>query len=292
MKLPLVASNDPQIQRLQDELDHARRTIIHLMPEPIPEILDSYTQCSSRHEVYLWESKAADQIIEFAKPLPAQGPYAGNRAYCPLCGGSPESSAYSPEGFALPLGLHRHLTGWGNTRQCDVTLAAFALAREWAREEFREIQRREKAEADARLAGRRATEILYQTGPHREPELFGGQYLWRRPRDPTSLASAEARLQELGFKITLHERIKTYTQEHYGVIVYADPREEGRIQFFVYRFPSPPPARKSTREPHFTPLAQFLLQDAWKRDLQKKYATRLARAVASLEGRRASSTPL
>ena len=77
MRPTLVTPHDPQIERLHEELDHARRTIVDLMPEPIPEILDSYTQCTSRRDVYLWESKAADQIIQFAKPLPPRGPYGG-----------------------------------------------------------------------------------------------------------------------------------------------------------------------------------------------------------------------
>lgn len=277
-----TAEYDGEIRRLENDLDHARRAIIRLMPEPVQEILDSYYRCTSRIELHQWKSKVIDQLVEFAKPLPRHTPYDTERGYCPLCGGSAEDFYQSQQGFSLPIGLHRHLEGWGRTHQCDVTAAAFGLAREWAHNEFHESEQRERAEADAQFAARKATETLYQIGPHREPELMGGRYQWRPVRNHKSLSWAEQRLEELGFKRMLQGRVKSYTQEHPGLIVYADPREEGRIEFLVYRFPTPQPPRKSRREPNFEPHPQFALLDAWKHDLQKKYSARLAQAMTAL----------
>jgi len=280
--MKFTSEYDGEIRRLKDDLYQARRTIVCLMPEPVQEILDSYYRCTSRIELHQWESNVIDQLVELAKPVPRHTAYDTERAYCPLCGGSAQSIYQSQQGFSLPIGLQRHLEGWGNTHQCDVTVAAFKLARDWAHDKFHEIEQQEHAEADAKFAARKATETLYRIDPHREPELMGGGYQWRPVRGHESLSWAEERLEELGFKKMQEDRVKSYTQEHPGVIVYADPREEGRIEFLVYPSPTPPAPRKSRREPNFAPRPQFTLMDAWKHDLQRKYSTRLEQAIAAL----------
>lgn len=277
-----IVPHDPELVRLKRDLENARHAILGLMSEPARDILSRYYQCASRAEVREWESKVVDQLVNLATPLPPRSQYEGERAYCPLCGGSAQDIYNSQRGFSLPVGVERHLSGWGNTHQCDVTVAAFGLARDWARDKFQESERREEAEAQAQIAKRRATETLYRVGPDGEPELMGGRYQWRPVRDNKGLAWAEERLEELGFKITLDDRVKSYTQEHPGVIVYADPREEGRIEFRVYNFPLPPAPRKSRRRPDFRFIPQFFLMDAWKNDLRQKYAARLAEAVRRL----------
>ncbi|HEY4212200.1 MAG TPA: hypothetical protein VGM84_12010 [Steroidobacteraceae bacterium] len=276
---------DERIRQLENELDDARRAIIRLMPETVQEILDSYYQCTSRIEFHHWKSKVIDELVELASPLPRHTPYDTDRALCPLCGGSAENFYQSTQGFSLPLGLHRHLEGWGRTHQCDVTAAAFALGREWARDKFHESEQQQRTEAAANLATRKATETLYQIGPHSEPELMGGEYQWRPVRTHESLLWAEGRLEELGFKKTVQGRVTSYTQEHTGVIVYADPREDGRIEFLVYRFPTLAPPRKSRRTPSFESRPQFTLMDSWKHDLQGKYSARLAQAITALDTR-------
>jgi hypothetical protein len=277
-----TAEYDGEIRRLRNDLDLARRAIIGLMPERVQEILDSYYRCASRIELHQWKNEVIDQLVELAKPLLRHTPYDAERGYCPLCGGSAQDFYQSRQGFSLPLGLHRHLEGWGNTHQCDVTAAAFELAREWAHSKFHEAEQRERVEADTQFAARKATETLYLIGPNREPELMGGQYQWRPVRNQKRLSWAEQRLEELGFKKTLQDRVKSYTQEHAGIVVYADPREEGTIEFRVYRFPTPPAPRKARREPTFERHPQFHLLDAWKHDLQKKYSIRLSQAITAL----------
>jgi hypothetical protein len=280
--LKFTPEYDAEIRRLKDDLYEAREAIVRLMPEPIQEILGSYYRCTCRVEVHQWKSAVIDQLVELAKPVPLRTAHDNARAYCPLCGGSAQSIYESQQGFSIPIGLQRHLEGWGNAHQCDVTVAAFKLAGDWAHDKFHEIEQREHVEAEARIAARRATETLYQIGPHSEPELMGGRYQWRPVRDHKSLFWAEERLEELGFKKMLRDRVKSYTREHPGVIVYADPREEGRIEFLVYRSPSPPASSKSRRQPNFEPRPQFSLLDAWKNDLQGKYSARLDQAIAAL----------
>jgi hypothetical protein len=284
-----IAPHDPELERLKSDLDYARRAILRLMSEPAQDILKRYYQCESRAALYKWQSSVVDQLADLAKPLPRRSGYEGERAYCPLCGGSPEDFYNSQRGFSLPLGLERHLSGFGNTHQCDVTVAAFGLALDWAHDKFQESERRQDAEAEAQIAKRKVTETLYRTGPDGEPELMGCQYQWRPVRDKEGLAWAEERLDELGFKATLDDRVKSYTQEHPGVIVYADPREEGRIEFRIFRFPLPPAPRKSRRGPDFRLIPQFTVMDAWKHDLPQKYAARLAEAMQRLTASKPAS---
>jgi hypothetical protein len=278
----LASQSDERIRQLETELDDARRAVIRLMPEKVQEILYSYHRCTSRIEFHHWRSAVIDELVELAKPIPRHSPYDTDRAQCPLCGGSPENFYQPQQGFSLPVGLHRHLEGWGRVHQCDVTAAAFALGREWSHDKFHESEQRERVEAACQLATRKATETLYLTGPNSEPELLAGQYQWRPVRNPGSLSWAEGRLDGLGFKKSVQDRVTSYTQEHSGVVVYADPREDGRLEFLVYRFPTAAAPRKSRREPNFEPRPRFTLMDSWKRDLKEKYSARLAQAVTAL----------
>jgi hypothetical protein len=119
---------DDRTRRLEDELDQTCRTVLHLMPENVRELLESYSACESRDETHRWDDTVAEQITAFAKVLPRQGPYSSDRAYCPLCGEGSQSPYES--GFTLPEGLRRHLVGYGNTHLCRVMRAALCLARQ------------------------------------------------------------------------------------------------------------------------------------------------------------------
>jgi hypothetical protein len=154
------------------------------------------------------------------------------------------------------------------------------LAREWAHDKFHADEILERAEAQAEIDRRKQTETLYQIAPDREPELMDAGYSLHRARSEKSLSWAEDRLQELGFKKTLQDRVKSYTQEHEAFIVYADLREEGRIEFVVYKLPIPERGRYSRRP--FAMHPQFVVMDTWKRDIQEKYAARLKDALSRL----------
>lgn len=56
--------------------------------------------------------------------------YNGERAYCPLCGGSAaDIMTAAKTGFAFPKGLWMHLRGEGNAKQCRIMIVAGRLAR-------------------------------------------------------------------------------------------------------------------------------------------------------------------
>lgn len=265
--------HNPEVERLKAELDRARRTVLDLMPDNIRDVLYSYRECASRQESWRWREGAAEQLIGLAQPL--QSARSRDRASCPLCKGG-SSSPYE-EGFSLPEGLRRHLVGWGNSFSCPVMTAAYDLAREWAHDKFHDDEMRERAEAQAEIDRRKQTETLYQIGPDRDPELMRVGDSWHPARGEEGLAWAEDRLEKLGFKKTLEGRVKSYAQEHDTFIVYADPREEGRIDFVVYTLPLPRRPR-SPRQP-FRMRPRFKVMDTWKHDIDKKYAARLKDAL-------------
>ena len=68
-------------------------------------------------------------------------------------------------------------------------------------------------------------------------------------------------------------RVRSYVREHGDIIVYADPRDQKRIWFRVFR-----------RRPEGTRAAEpFDIWDVWRIDLRKKYEKRLADAICQLD---------
>jgi hypothetical protein len=90
----------------------------------------SYYDCESLQETYGWKDRIAEQLVDIAEPL---GPPYAERAYCPLCR---EGSSGREPGYILPLGLTRHLTGWGRSYECKVVAAALAIARDHWKDKF------------------------------------------------------------------------------------------------------------------------------------------------------------
>jgi hypothetical protein len=265
---------EEEIRRLESELDEARSAIIELMPDEVAQTLGSYIHCETREQTHGWEGDVADRIIELAKVLPHKHVYDQDRAYCPLCGQG-SSSPYT-EGFSVPEGLSRHLTGYGNVRQCVVMAAATRLARDYWHRQFHESEEKERSEKQALLAQRKKTETLYRVRPDEEPGLIdGGRSYLERARTPDELAWAEQRLSELGFEMTVEGNVKAYICRRDGFVIYADPRTYGEIMFRVFKEPVP----KHSRVSRIRLEPWFRLKDAWKNDIGGKFEARLAEAT-------------
>lgn len=215
---------DPEIRRLKDELYDARRSILSLVPA-IREEAHSYYRCESRSDLYKWEREIIEKVVAMAKP---QANAWRERAYCPLCGDG-SSSPYA-EGFTLPIGLERHLEGYGQVRQCDVTKALFALARDHHEPKFTAAERIERERVQQEIAQRRTAEFLYDIDPRGEPVLSDeGYHHGKNTRDETSMTWAEQRLAGIGFTLVTMDRIKRAIYETPGFVVFADPRFTGEI---------------------------------------------------------------
>src|SRR5262245_59034258 len=192
-----------ELRDLKDELYAARRAVINLMPEKVAQVLGSYHKCKSTREYYAWCEEAAGQIITLVPPDTIKQSYDGRRASCPLCG----SVGHGPfaDGFTVPEGMRRHLTGYGNTHHCPVTEAAFELGGDYVKRRFGEAEAKAEAEAEAERtriqAQRRLTEVLYRIHPTDVPQLSDGDYSYlglHEARNEERLLWAERRANSLG----------------------------------------------------------------------------------------------
>lgn len=206
MRHPTSMAFDPveeRVRKLEQELESARRTIIRLAPIEYQDILKSFYECKSTHEFWRWEELVAEKIAHRVPEAAMTESFGTRRADCPLCGRS--TMGPNAEGFVIPGGLIRHLTGFGNTRRCAVTEAASQLGIDYVERQFGEAERiaKEAEEADkARvIAARRKTETLYKVHPFGPPELIDeGSLSWFGTcRTAERLSWAEARVIALGF---------------------------------------------------------------------------------------------
>lgn len=260
---------DEKIRRLEDDLAQARWTVIDLLPEAIGKRLTSYYSCESRHETYDWEQLIIGEIIALAKPLsPEDDLHRPVRALCPLCGST--SRDHYQSGFTISEGLYRHLRGWGNVGQCAVMAVAMGLARDHWNRQFRAAEEAEAIQRRKRKKG----EMLYRTAPDVEPKLIDEGLRVGKGRNAETLAWAEGRLAELGFKVTVEGNVKTYVDEREHLVVFADPRGEGEISFLVFSKPLPRHLRSVGIRQGM--LGSFSLMDDWKHDIREKYERRLA----------------
>ena len=268
-----------ELRELRNALYMARRTIVDLMPEHFAKLLTSYHRCKSTREYHAWCGTTAEQIVSLVPAEEIRLGYDSRRTACPLCKGLGHGP--HPNGFTVPEGLHRHLTGYGNAHHCDVTQAAFELGRDFVQTHYGAAEAKAKAEADAvratELAQRRLTEVIYRIDPFEAPRLVDeGSFVWmNRARDAEGVAWAERRAIALGFRSQLEGNVKTVALEAKDYIVFADIRQDKRIEFAVFR--QPLKKKKQITRQH------FYLQDSWKNDLQAKFAKALAAHLLDLK---------
>jgi hypothetical protein len=118
---------EERIRRLKDKLDELRRNVIHSVPDKFQEMLTRWGELEPDFKPYMWQIDLVNKVIENTEVIPAANEYSKDRARCPLCNGCPELRS---DGFAFPIGLGRHLDGYGNQRQCHVVRAALDIVQE------------------------------------------------------------------------------------------------------------------------------------------------------------------
>ena len=140
-------------QPLREEIDKLRHTILELARDQ-QLVYDALEKGMGEAEPWQWQSQAVKAIIQHmtAGPLvklPPRGIYrhmpgvitmGHARAPCPLCGAGREpftNQADDVGTFSVPVGLERHLEGYGSRiRQCPIMAAARDLARDaWKRKQ-------------------------------------------------------------------------------------------------------------------------------------------------------------
>jgi hypothetical protein len=116
-------------ERSERLLEAARAAVLASRPWAVQELfLETLVGSGfkSIEELRRWEGETVQRLLALATPV-FEHPSFGTEAICPACGGSP-TSPYR-DGFKLPEGLRRHLTGSYGHR-CTVMRFVTAFARE------------------------------------------------------------------------------------------------------------------------------------------------------------------
>ncbi len=110
--------------RLESLLYGTRRTVKTLAAHGLPDELRKALAGEPDWDGWdAWEKDVTEQVILATEPDQFR------RAVCPLC--------RRGDDFSYPLGLERHLTGWGRANRCAVMEAAREMAMQdtaWSRE--------------------------------------------------------------------------------------------------------------------------------------------------------------
>ena len=138
---------------LKRKIKELRHTILELARDP-ELVYEALEKSMGESEPWVWQQQALKTIIARVTrgplvklPLPKVYRHMRSvivmghaRAPCPLCGGgrepftNQEDEANTIGTFSVPVGLERHLQGYGRIRQCLVMAAAHDLACEaWER---------------------------------------------------------------------------------------------------------------------------------------------------------------
>ena len=254
-----------EIWRLERQLSEAREAVLCLLPRELVDLFEGFEKCESLSEYYDWNREVIAEVLSRAavKEL-----YGGKIAYCPLCHGG--SSGPYGGGFKYPLGLERHLTGYGNVKPCPV----LSIALRPAREKKSELYQQEREAAANLKDERRLKETLYRISPFEDPVLIDEGLFLTKVRDSKELNWTIDRLKDLGFRQIVDERVRSYCYENETYLVYADPRATKKIEFRAFKKPLPKEPRRNSRST--IPNKQFHILDSWKNNLKAKFLEKLS----------------
>lgn len=135
-----IAQLEAEVKQLERDLFKAHYSIIQMAPESMKRCLTAHFYVESFADLDDWRRWASERIVQQADLVAIEIPhFSQRRANCPLCGKG--SSAPYDEGYALPVGLERHLLGTHRSHICPVFGAAdhqaILRAREFDRGEGR-----------------------------------------------------------------------------------------------------------------------------------------------------------
>jgi hypothetical protein len=114
------------VARLESELELAQTDLLETLPRPLQSRMYGYVSCTSREAAADWHTSLIEALIAEARKEQVGDPSGeSSRAPCPLCHGGTRDLA----GFAMPLGLQRHLLGEMGQALCPFMRATRWLAR-------------------------------------------------------------------------------------------------------------------------------------------------------------------
>lgn len=139
--------------------------------------------------------------------------------------------------------------------------------------------KRQREEFDAR---RKTGETLYLCSPDGTPKLVDEGHFWGSAtvRTAESLTKAEARLAEFGFSKAVDGQIVSFQRSVGELVLFADPREEGKIKIAAYR---PVPLKgKQKKQKYETVGTDVSIPDRWwTKNTAARFEDFLARTISS-----------
>jgi len=136
--LPAHAKDD-EIRQLREALEFTRQIMIGLLPTEIAKALRNFVSQYAASGDWELIQDLPEKLVEMAYDSAFWPPlYGCQRALCPLCGQG--SQTPYEKGFALPIGLQRHLMGQSNATQCGVMEIILDMARDTRRYRTEQLQ--------------------------------------------------------------------------------------------------------------------------------------------------------
>lgn len=112
----------------------ARRAVLSMVRARYPDDVAAFERVRGWETFEPWCDDFVDTLLGKAEEAIASPFHRGvGRVLCPLCGEGPEQ-VWTEQGWSVPEGLRRHLTGYGRVSQCSVMVVLGAITREhWSR---------------------------------------------------------------------------------------------------------------------------------------------------------------
>jgi hypothetical protein len=133
MRLRIVPPQDDtecverrRLDRIYEDLQDVTAALCELVPEPWQSGLRAISEAATDQEIGQRQRDLVVAIMNAPPSTQVSSFYESERAPCPLCGGTRQDGL----GFALPLGMERHLYGHGHgSTGCAVLRAAVRMRR-------------------------------------------------------------------------------------------------------------------------------------------------------------------
>jgi len=145
-------------------------------------------------------------------------------------------------------------------------------------------EQRASEKRDREMEARRRVERLYRIRPG-EAGLLADERLYRDVRPKSEMEWAARRLREdLKFEFRTEDRTDSFERTVGDLLVLADPRGRGKIDFHVFRAQAAALALapRRGRSKAAVPVGEFFILDQWSVDLETKFLARVARLAAAI----------
>jgi len=268
--------------KYKNKINVLRKNIIRMVPEEYQNILENY-YCTTRKELSEYPYRSIERIIKIVldgikneqEVEPEQFmAWHETRVFCPLC----KEGNLNGTGLTVPVGLERHLKGYGNIQQCIVTEAAFDLARDIY---YRDYKDKEEENNKIELEKRKNNEILFLVNPNDNPSLIESGLFLSEYRNPENLEWAFKRLEKMGFSKIKKDNVVSFQKDYENYVMFADPREVKRLTFELFIKPGKPLNKNKTTFKRLYGSNMYIL-DKWTKDLDKKVDERFIKAVGDV----------